>query len=208
MRITLIMCCCLLFIGSCSDRKLPILGNRYAEEKQVDGKTVVDTVYQCLPAFSFVNQDSEVVNNETIKGKIVVADFFFITCPTICPVMKKEMLRVYEKFKGNKQVMMLSHTIDPEHDTLALLKEYSTRLGSDGRQWMFLTGDREKIYEIAEKGYYTMAMPDSTEPGGYIHSGGFILIDRQQRARGIYDGTKSEEVDQLMADIELLLKEE
>lgn len=187
--------------------QLPILGNRVAEEKIIDGKLVVDTIYQTVPPFSLLNQDSIVVNNETVKGKIYVADFFFTSCPTICPVMKKEMIRVYEKFKGNNQVVILSHTIDPDYDTLALLRDYASRLGSDGKQWMFLRGDRKPVYELAEKGYYASAMVDSTEPGGFIHSGGFILVDKFQRVRGIYDGTSTNDVDKLMSDMELLLKE-
>ena len=190
-----------------SQNQLPILGNRVAEEKIIDGKLVVDTIYQTIPAFSLLNQDSIEVNNEMLKGKIYVADFFFTSCPTICPVMKKEMIRVYEEFKGNTQVVILSHTIDPDYDTLALLRDYASRLGSDGKQWMFLRGDRKQVYDLAEKGYYASAMVDSTEPGGFIHSGGFVLVDKLQRVRGIYDGTSTHEVDKLMSDMELLLKE-
>ncbi len=195
-------------LGCNENRKLPILGERVAEEKVVNGKTIVDTIYQSIPPFSFLNQDGISITNASLKGKIYVADFFFITCPTICPIMKREMLRVYEKFKGNPNIILISHTIDPEHDTLALLKDFCTRMGSDGKQWMFLTGEKEKIYEIAEKGYYSTALADSTEPGGFIHSGGFILVDKQQHVRGIYDGTETEEVDQLIKDMDILLKEE
>jgi protein SCO1/2 len=184
------------------------LGNRVAEEKMIDGTLVVDTIYQTVPEFSLLNQDSVVVNNETVKGKIYVADFFFTSCPTICPVMKKEMIRVYEKFKGNNQVLMLSHTIDPDYDTIQLLRDYANRLGSDGKQWMFLWGERKPLYELAEKGYYASAVVDSTEPGGFIHSGGFILVDKQQRVRGIYDGTSATDVDKLMVDMDVLLKEQ
>lgn len=195
-------------LASCTNEtKLPILGHRSTEEKMVNGKMVVDTIYESIPPFSFLNQDSLVITNANLKGKIVVADFFFISCPTICPIMKKEMIRVYEAYKGNPEVMLISHTIDPEHDTLALLKDFSKRLGSDGKQWMFLTGDREKIYELAEKGYYSTAMADSLEPGGFVHSGGFILLDKNQHTRGVYNGTEPKEVDQLISDMKLLLKE-
>jgi protein SCO1 len=201
----------LSFIGllnSCSnEHNLPIYGNRETKEIIVDGKTVMDTIYASVPDFSFVNQDSVVVNQETVKGKIYIADFFFASCPTICPIMKKQMIRVFEKYKGNPKVLLLSHTIDPEHDTIALLKDYATRLGSDGKQWMFLTGDREAIYDMAAQGYYATAMPDSTEPGGYVHSGGFILVDTQRRVRGIYNGTSEDEVTHLMKDMDILLKE-
>jgi protein SCO1/2 len=173
----------------------------------VDGIMVVDTEYATVPNFSFLNQDSQLVTQETVKGKLYIADFFFVTCPTICPIMKKQMIRVFEKYKGDPNLLLLSHTIDPAHDTIALLKDYSTRLGSDGKQWMFLTGQREAIYEMAEKGYYATAMPDSTEPGGYIHSGGFILVDSERRVRGIYNGTDEDDVNHLMEDIDLLKKE-
>src|ERR1044072_5563783 len=116
---SLMMAGLVAMIASCdNNRKLPILGERYAEEKEVNGKTVVDTVYQHLPQFTFTNQDGISISNSDLEGKIVVADFFFITCPTICPVMKREMLRVYEKYKSNNEVLILSHTIDPDHDTL------------------------------------------------------------------------------------------
>ncbi len=204
---SIILFACVALLSCNQPDKLPILGERIAEAKVVDGKTVIDTIYQSIPPFSFVNQDSMVVTNATVKGKIYVADFFFITCPTICPIMKKEMLRVFEKYKGNPDVMFLSHTIDPDHDTIALLKDFSMRLGSDGKQWMFLTGPKEKIYEMAEQGYYATALPDSTEPGGFVHSGGFILVDKQQHVRGIYDGTLAKDVDRLIDEMAILLKE-
>ena len=117
------------------------------------------------------------------------------------------MIRVFEAFKGDTSLLLLSHTIDPEHDTLPLLKQYALDLGSDGKQWQFLTGEREQIYEMAEKGYYATALPDSTAPGGFAHSGGFILVDRNSRVRGIYDGTDTKQVDQLIKDISLLKQE-
>jgi protein SCO1 len=197
----------LMFVACSHDHSLPILGNRTPIEKMVDGKMVVDTEYATVPDFFFLNQDSIAVTQETVKGKIYIADFFFVTCPTICPIMKKQMIRVFEKYKGDTNMLLLSHTIDPEHDTIALLKDYSTRLGSDGKQWMFLTGNREAIYDMAEKGYYATAMPDSTEPGGYVHSGGFILVDGLRRVRGIYNGTDEAEVTHLMDDIDVLKKE-
>ncbi len=205
---SIILLACITILSCNQPDKLPILGERVAESKVVDGKTVIDTIYQTIPPFSFVNQDSMVVTNATVKGKIYVADFFFITCPTICPIMKKEMLRVFEKYKGNPDVMFLSHTIDPDHDTIALLKDFSMRLGSDGKQWMFLTGQKEKIYEMAEQGYYATALPDSTEPGGFVHSGGFILVDKQQHVRGIYDGTQAKDVGRLIDEMAILLKEQ
>lgn len=198
-----------LSLNACSSevKKLPILGEREAISKIVDGKEVIDTLYATVPPFSFINQEGDTVTQALVQHKIYVADFFFVSCPTICPIMKREMLRVYQAFKGDTSLYLLSHTIDPQHDTIALLKQFATDLGVEGKQWQFLTGQREKIYEMAEKGYYATALPDSTEPGGFVHSGGFILVDRQGRVRGIYDGTDAQKVDELIADIALLKKE-
>lgn len=198
-----------LALIACSSevKKLPILGEREAISKIVEGKEVIDTLYATVPPFSFINQEGDTVTQDLVQHKIYVADFFFVSCPTICPIMKREMLRVYQAYKGDTSLYLLSHTIDPQHDTIALLKQFATDLGVEGKQWQFLTGQREKIYEMAEKGYYATALPDSTEPGGFVHSGGFILVDRQGRVRGIYDGTDAQKVDELIADIALLKQE-
>ncbi len=201
--------CLLILLAACSSetKQLPILGERSTQMVEKDGKTIVDTVYATVPYFSFINQDGDSLTQQQVNGKIYVADFFFISCPTICPVMKREMIRVFDAYKGDPDLMILSHTIDPQHDTLALLKQYATDLGSDGKQWQFLTGNRELIYEMAEKGYYATAMPDSTAPGGFVHSGGFILVDKLARVRGIYDGTDPKKVDELIKDIAILKQE-
>lgn len=187
--------------------RLPILGERDTIKRTVDGKEVVDTVYHTIPDFQFVNQYGDSVTAQNFKDKIYVADFFFTTCPTICPVMKKQLLKVYEKIQGQNDIAILSHTIDPEHDTPAVLKEYAADLGVKGTQWMFVTGNREKIYEIGEKQYLVVAGADSTAPGGYIHSGAFVLVDKEKRVRGMYNGTDDEATKRLMADIERLKDE-
>ncbi len=192
---------------ACGKKKLPILGERAVDVKTVNGQEVIDTIYQTVPDFSLTNQDGKIIDQNTINGKIYVADFFFVTCPTICPRMKKNLLTVYEAFKGNPNILFLSHTIDPEHDSVAVLKNFAERLGADSKQWHFLTGNRDSIYELATHGYYATALPDSTEPGGYVHSGGLILIDKNRRVRGIYDGTSEKDTKTLMEDMELLLNE-
>jgi protein SCO1/2 len=180
--------------------ELPILGERYVDDNQ-------DTVYHSIADFAFVNQVGDTIQKEDMVGKIYVADFFFTTCPTICPVMKKEMLRVYEQFKGEPNFRILSHSIDPTHDTQAVLKDYAEKLGvPDATTWNFLTGDQEKIFEIGQTSYLTTTMADDMEPGGFLHSGAFLLVDQQGRIRGVYDGTKTEQVDRLLADIPKLLK--
>jgi protein SCO1/2 len=180
--------------------ELPILGERYVDDNQ-------DTVYHSIADFAFINQVGDTIRKEDMAGKIYVADFFFTTCPTICPVMKKEMLRVYEQFKGEPNFRILSHSIDPTHDTQVVLKDYAEKLGvPDAATWNFLTGDQEKIFEIGQTSYLTTTMADDMEPGGFLHSGAFLLVDQEGRIRGVYDGTKTEQVDRLLADIPKLLK--
>jgi protein SCO1 len=200
----------LLFVAGCdlfSEKKLPIMGWRDVKQVSRDGKVGYDTIYHTIPDFAFVNQDGALVTNKTFHDKIYVADFFFTSCPTICPIMKTQMLRVYEKFKDNDDILLLSHSIDPVYDSVPVLKVFSDRLGVDSRKWHFVTGDKDEIYEIGEKSYMVTAQEDVDEPGGYLHSGAFILVDKDRRIRGFYDGTKELEVDRLIRDIPTLLKE-
>jgi protein SCO1/2 len=186
---------------------LPYLGRKEVIQKEVNGSSASDTVYHTIGDFQLVDQDSTAVTPASIKGKIYVADFFFTSCPTICPIMKTQMLRVYEAFKDNPEVMILSHTIDPEYDTVALLKDFAVRLGIEGNtKWKFVTGNKDHIYEVGQTRYMVSATEDPSEPGGYVHSGAFILVDKEQRIRGIYDGTKEDQVDRLIKDIPRLLK--
>jgi protein SCO1/2 len=189
------------------DTKLPIYGPREITDVSFDGGVRADTLYHAIPDFAFVDQDSAVVTQDTFRDKIYVADFFFTTCPTICPIMKTQMLRVYEVYKDNPEVLLLSHSIDPVHDSVAVLHAFAEKLGVDSDKWHFVTGPKEKIYEIGQESYMVTAMEDKNEPGGYLHSGAFLLIDKDRRIRGIYDGTVTEEVDQLIADIPRLLAE-
>ncbi len=203
----LILLCITLGLAACSEQqsaKLPILGRTdYVEN---NGK--LDTVYHTVGDYSFTDQDSMEVTPATFEGKIYVADFFFGTCPTICPIMKQQMIRIYDTYKDNTEFALLSHTIDPDHDTVAYLKDYSEKIGvMDNSVWHFVTGDKDKIYDIAETGYYVTAGEDETAAGGFIHSGAFILVDKQKRIRGLYDGTKANEVDRLINDIPKLLAE-
>ena len=186
---------------------LPIYGNRSAETKTVNGQQITDTVYQTVPAFKFVNQYGDSVGSKNLKNDIYVADFFFTSCPSICPVMKRNMLNVYNAFKDTADVKIISFTIDPKHDTTAVLKKYADKLGVSGNSWWFLNGDKDKVYDLATKSYLVGVTQDSTAAGGYVHQGYFVLIDKQQRIRGSYDGTDPKQVDQLIADIKTLKAE-
>lgn len=182
-----------------SEKELPILGRREVVNN--------DTVYHKIADFAFVDQDSSVVNQDTFKDKIYVADFFFTSCPTICPTMKTQMLRIYEEYQDDPAVALLSHSIDPEHDTVALLKEFAADLGVESNKWHFVTGEKADIFKHAQTSYMVTAAEDAAELGGFIHSGAFILVDKDRRIRGIYDGTNAEQVDRLMKDIEILKSE-
>ncbi|WP_345213468.1 SCO family protein [Mucilaginibacter gynuensis] len=188
--------------------KLPIYGSREAVEKIVGGKTVTDTVYKTIPAFRFLNQDSTMIDNHLFDGKIYVADFFFTSCPSICPIMHRNLLKVYEKYKDNKNVMLLSHSIDFKYDVPHVLKAYATRLGISGQQWQFVHGSKEEIYGLAQRDYLVSVSADAKAPGGYVHQGYLVLVDKQKRVRGAYDGTKEEQTEQLMKDMDILLQEE
>lgn len=193
--------------GSGDKKPLPIFGNRTAVSKTVDGKTVTDTIYQTIPKFKFVNQYGDSITNKNLDGDIYVADFFFTTCPSICPVMARNMLTVYNTFKNTGEFKIISHTIDPKHDSVPELKKYADKLGVTGNTWWFLQGKKEDTYTIAEKNYLVAVKKDSTVAGGYIHAGYFVLIDKQKRIRGAYDGTDPKQVDQLIADIKTLQAE-
>lgn len=198
----------LLAFTGCEEKKLPIFGQREVSPREVDGKQVTDTVYHTIAPFKFVNQDSAVITNETFTGKIYVADFFFTSCRTICPIMKTQMVRVYEQVQNDPDVLILSHTIDPEYDTVGLLRDFANRLGVKSSKWHFATGQpMEYVFDLAQKSYFATAMADKAEPDGFIHSGAFLLIDKQGRIRGKYDGTKEDDVNRLIKDIKLLERE-
>ena len=201
---------CLFFlIGACKEVKsnfeLPILGRNKIISREVNGILTKDTISHRIADFSFVNQDGAEVTNSSFKNKIYVADFFFINCPSICPEMSKQMYRIYEKFLENDHVSLLSHTIDPEYDTVAALANYARLLGVNSEKWQFVTGDKQQIYDIGETSYMVVANEDGNAPGGFIHSGAFLLIDKERQVRGVYDGTVTSQVDLLMKDINKLL---
>jgi len=192
----------LMFVLSCSTKKelpLPVFG-----EREVVGK---DTVYHRIADFKFVDQDSAEITNDTFKGKIYVADFFFTSCRTICPIMKTQMLRVYDSIQNDPGVLLLSHTIDPEYDTVALLHDFAERLGVKSDKWHFVTGNKDDIYKLAQTSYFSTALEDKSEVDGFIHSGAFLLIDKDRRIRGKYDGTKEDDVNRLLSDIQKLKSE-
>lgn len=185
---------------------LPVLGPYAVSDVVKNGKLLTDTVFTQVRPFRFWNQDSALVTEQDVKGKIYVCDFFFTSCPTICPKMKQQMLRVYNEFEQDDRVLLLSHSIDPKRDSVARLKTFAEKLGIQSTKWHLLTGERDSIYSMALH-YMIAAQEDNLAPGGYAHSGTFLLVDRNRQIRGIYDGTDPNEVDTLMADMKQLLAE-
>ena len=142
-----------------------------------------------------------------MNGKIFVTEFFFTSCPSICPKMQAQMLRVYEKYKTNPNVGILAFTIDPARDTVGKLKQYEKKLDIESSKWHMLTGNKDSIYTLAES-FMVSAAEDPDAPGGHVHSGTFILVDKHKRLRGYYDGTKEESVANLLNELDILQKEE
>ncbi|MBP6387227.1 MAG: SCO family protein [Pseudarcicella sp.] len=205
--LSLVVLSTIIIACSQSPKQLPFLGNKSLKKSIVNGKEFTDTVYHSIPNFKFINQDGDTISEKTVKGKIYVADFFFTSCPTICPTMKTQMLKIYKKYLNNSQVMLLSHTIDPSNDSPEVLKNFAENLHVNTQKWQFVTGKKEDIYKIGQKSYMVSAVDDPSQPGGIVHSGGFVLVDTKLRIRGIYDGTEPKKVEQLMLDIDLLLSE-
>jgi protein SCO1/2 len=191
----------LVVLSSCNrnNSTLPFLGH-----PTISG---TDTLYPTVPSFSFLNQDSGVITDRYFTDKIYVADFIFLSCPTICPKMTANLKTVYEAYATNNNVYFLSHTIDPERDSPSRLKRYTTHLNINTKKWNFVTGAKDSLFAIAKQGYFTNAYADSTSPGGLVHSGGLLLVDKNKHIRGVYDGTNTEEMNRLKNEIAILLKE-
>lgn len=186
-------------------KTLPILGRKQAVTKTVDGKTITDTVYQTIPAFKYINQYGDSITNKQLNGNIYVADFFFTTCPSICPVMHRNMLNVYNTFKDSTGFKIVSYSIDPQHDSVPVLKKYADKLGIAGNTWWLMQGTKNETYQLAKS--YLVSVQEKNPAGEYIHDGYFILVDKQKRIRGTYEGTDPKEVSRLMDDIKILKAE-
>ena len=165
-----------------------------------------DTTLWVVPDFSFIDQNGDTVTQKTFAGKIYVANFFFATCPDVCPRMNRNLHLVYEKFKRDSNVKFLSHTVNPEHDTVEVLAKYAAKLKADSRIWHFVTGRKKDIYSIAEEGYKAVSV-EGDKPATFIHSEKLVLVDREKHIRGIYDSQDFKDVLRLEDDIIIVLKE-
>ena len=199
--------CSSLLLFSCgsevekqTSKKLPIYGERDNDEKG-------DTIYHTVGNFLLKNQEGEIYSHNDLEGKIYVADFFFTSCPSICPKMMTNMKKFANAFKMDDEVKIVSFTVDPETDTVEKLKKYADKNRINAKQWNLLTGDKETIYELGVYGYLLSAQEDALAPGGFLHSSQFILVDKEKRIRGIYEGTKAKEIDRMIEEAKILLNE-
>ncbi len=187
-----------------------LLGGFYAAMiKFTDFEEVKLPVLNSVQPFSFVKQDSTVVTQKDLANRVYVAEYFFTTCMGICPKMNKNMQVVYEKFKNNPDFLILSHTVNPENDSVPVLKRYADSIGASPNNWWFLYGSKTDLYKSARESYLLDDPKNSSKniDDQFLHTQFFALVDKQGRVRGIYDGIKKDEVDQLMLDIEEIIKE-
>lgn len=163
-----------------------------------------------IEPFSFTNQDGRTMTEKDMDGKIYVVEYFFTTCEGICPKMNDNMVKVYQAFRGQNDVAILSHTVNPEIDTVEQLKRYSLKYDADPSQWNFVTGDKMALYKMAINSYLVTAVEDTTKKDimpDFIHSEKFVLVDKEKHIRGFYDGTDGSAIKKLIADIKTLKKE-
>ena len=187
------------------EKKLPIYSPSMVSDELVEEDLRYVKKYHRISDFSLLNQNGNNVTQEDYKNKIYVADFFFTTCPDICPIMTGNMLYLQENLKDTN-VMLASFSVTPKVDTVEVLKEYSTLKGVDDSRWNLMTGDKKQIYDLARKSYLVAkAIPDGKNHG-MIHTENFVLVDRDKRIRGYYDGTNIEDMDKLLDDIQILIK--
>ena len=183
---------------------LPIYQPSQVNFEMVDSTIQHQKKYHHIADFSLTNQNGKTITQEDYKDKIYVADFFFTTCQTICPIMTKNMHKVQKKIIADDEVMLLSHSVTPEIDTVAQLKRYANEKGVNASKWNLVTGDKKQIYELARKSYLAVKEDGDGGPFDMIHTENFMLIDKSRKIRGFYDGTDLEEIDRLLEDIKTL----
>jgi protein SCO1/2 len=173
--------------------------------KDALGRIKYDSVYHMIADFKLTNQNGEVITNRSLDGRIYVANFFFTTCRSICPRMTNLMKVVYDKFRSEDAIRFLSHTVDPENDSVPVLRSYGRENKINSDKWFLLTGTRQALYELSKKSYYLGVASDDQD--NFTHSEKFVLVDTHRVIRGFYNGTDSAEVNKLTEDIEILLRE-
>lgn len=194
-----------LFYSALKPKKsLPIYNPSMVNPELVDSTVQYISKYHAIADFSFVNQNGKIITQKVYEGKIYVADFFFTTCGSICPKMTTNLVEVQKAFINNPKVMLLSHTVFPETDSVAVLKEYAIKNGVIDSKWNLVTGDKKQIYTMARKSYLAVKLGKPEELYDMVHTENFVLVDSKRRVRGFYDGTKKEDIERLIEDINFL----
>ena len=189
------------------EKTLPIFNPSDINPELVDSTVQYISKYHTIADFSFTNQNGKTITQKDYEGKIYVADFFFTTCTSICPKMTANLFDVQEAIKDNPKVMLLSHTVFPENDNVAVLKAYAKKYDIDDKKWNLVTGDKKEIYTMARKSYLAVKLGKPEELYDMVHTENLVLVDTKRRVRGFYDGTKKEDIQKLIEDITFLSKE-
>jgi protein SCO1/2 len=188
-------------------RPLPIYQPSRVSSELVDSTIQHKSKYHKIADFSLVNQNGEIVTQAYYKDKIYVADFFFTTCQTICPIMTDHMKDIQNELIDDNDVLLLSHSVTPEIDSVAQLKRYAEEKGVVDTKWNLVTGDKKQIYELARKSYLAVKTDGDGGPYDMIHTENFMLIDKKNQIRGFYDGTNRDDIKRLLDDVEILKEE-
>lgn len=189
-------------------KTLPIYNPADVNPELVDTTVQYISKYHTIADFSFVNQNGKTITQKDYEGKIYVADFFFTTCGSICPKMTTNLVDVQKAIQNNPKVMLLSHTVFPETDSVPVLKAYAIKHGVIDAKWNLVTGDKKEIYSMARKSYLAVKLGKPEELYDMVHTENFVLVDQKRRVRGFYDGTKKEDIQRLIEDINWLCTDE
>ncbi|WP_053990011.1 SCO family protein [Mangrovimonas sp. TPBH4] len=188
-------------------RVLPVFQPAMVNYEMVDSSIQHQKKYHSISDFSLINQNGQTVTQEDYKDKIYVADFFFTTCQTICPIMTDHMAQIQEATINDDDVMLLSHSVTPKIDSVEQLKRYAVKKGVNDAKWNLVTGDKKQIYELARKSYLAVKTDGNGDAYDMIHTENFMLIDKKRQIRGFYDGTKPDDIERLLEDIQVLKQE-
>ena len=197
-----------LFYSALKPKKtLPIYNPSDVNPELVDSTIQYKSKYHTIADFSFINQNGDTITQKNYEGKIYVADFFFATCGSICPKMSTNLVDVQKAVLNNPKVMLLSHTVFPEVDSVSVLKAYAVKYGVVDSKWNLVTGDKKEIYTMARKSYLAVKLGRPDQLYDMVHTENFVLVDQKRRVRGFYDGTNKEEIKRLIEDIDFLSQE-
>jgi protein SCO1/2 len=197
-----------LFYSALKPKKmLPIYNPSMVNPELVDSTVQYISKYHTIADFSFTNQNGKIITQKDYDGKIYVADFFFTTCGSICPKMTMNLAVIQKEIINNPKVMLLSHTVFPETDSVYVLKNYAVKNGVIDNKWNLVTGDKKQIYTMARKSYLAVKLGKPNELYDMVHTENFVLVDSKRRVRGFYDGTKEEDIQRLIDDINFLCSE-